>query len=209
MPVSFLQRGTSGCSERLWMVRLDLLSPELKPLGYQTDIRAPMALAAGRSNLGSHSSHCPLVSPENLLMVLGNWTMCIIAGVLRLPIPIKWCCSSAQQVVRHPLWVQDDSGIVRRPSSAIVATIMPDPARSPGKNMAQRSADVCAGFGQGPRTMSYNPADNAVLITSDAEGGSYELYVIPKDHRADPAPVSCSLRCFPRCCITTPSAGTC
>ena len=38
--------------------------------------------------------------------------------------------------------------------------------------------------------MSYNPADNAVLITSDAEGGSYELYVIPKDHRGDPAPVS-------------------
>ena len=49
---------------------------------------------------------------------------------------------------------------------------------------------MAAGFNQGPRTMSYNPADNAVLITSDAEGGSYELYVIPKDHRGDPAPVS-------------------
>ncbi|KAK9847289.1 hypothetical protein WJX84_005223 [Apatococcus fuscideae] len=49
---------------------------------------------------------------------------------------------------------------------------------------------VTPGFNQGPRTMSYNPADNAVLITSDAEGGSYELYVIPKDHRGDPAPES-------------------
>lgn len=34
---------------------------------------------------------------------------------------------------------------------------------------------------QGPRTLSYNPAENAVLITSDVDGGSYELYVVPKD----------------------------
>jgi coatomer protein complex subunit alpha (xenin) len=29
--------------------------------------------------------------------------------------------------------------------------------------------------------MSYNPAENAVLINTDAEGGTYELYVVPKD----------------------------
>mmetsp|Transcript_1815 Transcript_1815/g.6642 ORF Transcript_1815/g.6642 Transcript_1815/m.6642 type:complete len:1252 (+) Transcript_1815:70-3825(+) len=34
---------------------------------------------------------------------------------------------------------------------------------------------------QAPRSMSYNPAENAVLINSDAEGGSYELHIIPKD----------------------------
>ena len=54
---------------------------------------------------------------------------------------------------------------------------------------------------QGPRSLSYNPAENAVLITSDVDGGSYELYVVPKDAsgRSD-TPVSsgpCS------CCVTT------
>nr|WDD38917.1 coatomer subunit alpha-1 [Fagopyrum tataricum] len=34
---------------------------------------------------------------------------------------------------------------------------------------------------QGPRTLSYSPSENAVLICSDVDGGSYELYVIPKD----------------------------
>lgn len=38
-----------------------------------------------------------------------------------------------------------------------------------------------SGANQGPRSLSYNPAENSVLITSDGEGGSYELYVIPKD----------------------------
>lgn len=37
------------------------------------------------------------------------------------------------------------------------------------------------GSNQGPRSLSYNPAENSVLICSDADGGSYELYVIPKD----------------------------
>ncbi|BBN03852.1 coatomer subunit alpha [Marchantia polymorpha subsp. ruderalis] len=37
------------------------------------------------------------------------------------------------------------------------------------------------GMNQGPRSMSYNPAENAVLICSDVDGGSYELYTIPKD----------------------------
>ncbi|WOG91978.1 hypothetical protein DCAR_0311234 [Daucus carota subsp. sativus] len=34
---------------------------------------------------------------------------------------------------------------------------------------------------QGPKTLSYSPTENAVLISSDLEGGSYELYIIPKD----------------------------
>ncbi|XP_073059477.1 coatomer subunit alpha-1-like [Primulina eburnea] len=34
---------------------------------------------------------------------------------------------------------------------------------------------------QGPRTFSYSPTENAVLVCSDVDGGSYELYVVPKD----------------------------
>merc|ERR1719199_1434046 len=37
------------------------------------------------------------------------------------------------------------------------------------------------GSAQGARSMSYNPAENAVLINTDVEGGTYELYVVPKD----------------------------
>jgi hypothetical protein len=44
---------------------------------------------------------------------------------------------------------------------------------------------------QGPKTLSYNPAENALLITSDVDGGSYELYIVPKETaRGDTAPVS-------------------
>jgi hypothetical protein len=46
-----------------------------------------------------------------------------------------------------------------------------------------------AGMNQAPRSLSYNPAENAVLLTSDVDGGSYELYNIPKDARGDAAPV--------------------
>lgn len=43
---------------------------------------------------------------------------------------------------------------------------------------------------QGPKTLAYNPAENALLVTSDADGGSYELYMIPKESaRGDTAPV--------------------
>eukprot|EP00775_Hariotina_reticulata_P004965 gene4965-5206_t len=45
-----------------------------------------------------------------------------------------------------------------------------------------------AGMNQAPRTLSYNPAENAVLLTSDVDGGSYELYSIPKDARGDSSP---------------------
>ncbi|CAO2209539.1 unnamed protein product [Urochloa humidicola] len=34
---------------------------------------------------------------------------------------------------------------------------------------------------QSPRTLSYSPTENVVLICSDADGGSYELYIVPKD----------------------------
>ncbi|KAL1542946.1 hypothetical protein AAHA92_19975 [Salvia divinorum] len=32
---------------------------------------------------------------------------------------------------------------------------------------------------QAPRILSYSPAENAVLVCSDTDGGSYELYIIP------------------------------
>uniref|UniRef100_A0ACD5TT30 Uncharacterized protein n=1 Tax=Avena sativa TaxID=4498 RepID=A0ACD5TT30_AVESA len=40
---------------------------------------------------------------------------------------------------------------------------------------------------QSPRSLSYSPTENAVLICSDVDGGSYELYIVPKDSagRAD------------------------
>nr|POE59784.1 coatomer subunit alpha-3 [Quercus suber] len=34
---------------------------------------------------------------------------------------------------------------------------------------------------ESPRTLSYSPTENVVLICSDVDGGSYELYFIPKD----------------------------
>ncbi|KAJ1737985.1 hypothetical protein LPJ68_005922, partial [Coemansia sp. RSA 1086] len=34
-----------------------------------------------------------------------------------------------------------------------------------------------------PRTLSYNPTEQAVLLTSDNEGGTYELYIGGKTHR--------------------------
>ncbi|GFY94396.1 coatomer, alpha subunit [Actinidia rufa] len=34
---------------------------------------------------------------------------------------------------------------------------------------------------QGPRTLSYSPTESAVILCSDVDGGSYELYVVPKD----------------------------
>ncbi|KAL4423494.1 hypothetical protein ABPG77_003627 [Micractinium sp. CCAP 211/92] len=38
-----------------------------------------------------------------------------------------------------------------------------------------------AAYNQGPRALAYNPAENAVLVQTDVEGGSYELYQVPKD----------------------------
>lgn len=36
-----------------------------------------------------------------------------------------------------------------------------------------------------PRTLSYNPAEKAVLVTSPHEGGTYELYNLPRDTSGD------------------------
>lgn len=50
-----------------------------------------------------------------------------------------------------------------------------------------------AGLNSGPKTLSFSPADNAVLLTSDVEGGSFELYTLPKDpSRGDSSPVRSS-----------------
>ncbi|XP_019057409.1 PREDICTED: coatomer subunit alpha-1-like [Tarenaya hassleriana] len=38
-----------------------------------------------------------------------------------------------------------------------------------------------ASLNQSPRTLSYSPTENAVLVCSEVDGGSYELYIIPKD----------------------------
>ncbi|XP_076947694.1 coatomer subunit alpha-1-like [Bidens hawaiensis] len=38
-----------------------------------------------------------------------------------------------------------------------------------------------ATLNQGPKTLSYSPTENAFLICSDVDGGSYELYIISKD----------------------------
>ncbi|KAI6677658.1 hypothetical protein NL676_038454 [Syzygium grande] len=64
-----------------------------------------------------------------------------------------------------------DSGMIvfklerERPAFAVI------PIRRPGST----SLNQC------PKTLSYSPTENAVLICSDVDGGSYELYVIPKD----------------------------
>nr|CAD1818817.1 unnamed protein product [Ananas comosus var. bracteatus] len=43
----------------------------------------------------------------------------------------------------------------------------------------RRPGSVC--LNQAPRTLSYSPTENAVLICSDVDGGSYELYIVPKE----------------------------
>ncbi|KAJ3386096.1 hypothetical protein HDU84_001799 [Entophlyctis sp. JEL0112] len=42
-----------------------------------------------------------------------------------------------------------------------------------------------AAGGTVPRTLSYNPAEHSVLICSAADGGTYELYTLPKDMTGD------------------------
>ncbi len=56
---------------------------------------------------------------------------------------------------------------------------------SPWADPAEHALKSCfasnAGTNLQPRSLSYNPAENAVLVTSDVDGGSYELFMIPKD----------------------------
>ncbi|KAJ4960831.1 hypothetical protein NE237_020741 [Protea cynaroides] len=47
---------------------------------------------------------------------------------------------------------------------------------------------------QVPRTLSHSPTENAVLICSDVDGGSYELYILPKDGMGRVDPVQESMR---------------
>lgn len=47
---------------------------------------------------------------------------------------------------------------------------------------ANLSSLICsAGTTAPPRALSYNPVENAVLVGSDSEGGTYDLYIVPKD----------------------------
>ncbi len=57
------------------------------------------------------------------------------------------------------------------------------------RRRVQVRASSSSGAAAAPRTLSYNPAENAVLVSSDADGGSYQLYMVPKDGRSDPSPV--------------------
>ncbi|KAL9687190.1 hypothetical protein QQ045_031588 [Rhodiola kirilowii] len=54
------------------------------------------------------------------------------------------------------------------------------PIRRPGSNA----------LNQGPKTLSYSPTEAAILICSDIDGGSYELYTIPRENigRGDNVP---------------------
>ncbi|KAL9229178.1 hypothetical protein vseg_004674 [Gypsophila vaccaria] len=45
------------------------------------------------------------------------------------------------------------------------------PIRRPGASILNQS----------PRSLSYSPTENSILIASDIDGGSYELYVVPKE----------------------------
>ncbi len=50
------------------------------------------------------------------------------------------------------------------------------------------------GAGSSYRALSYNPAEHAILLTGDADGGSFELYQLPKDmSRGETSPVSVPL----------------
>lgn len=68
------------------------------------------------------------------------------------------------------------------------------------QGQADRGALCRAATSVPPRSLSYNPAENAVLVGSDAESGSYELYVVPKDAKGESSPVSSSDLCLlPHC----------
>ena len=67
-----------------------------------------------------------------------------------------------------------------------------------------RQACLRAATSAAPRSLSYNPAENAVLLGSDAENGSYELYVVPKDSKGEASPVSTFASCIV-CLMTVPA----
>ncbi|KAK2079848.1 hypothetical protein QBZ16_002243 [Prototheca wickerhamii] len=56
----------------------------------------------------------------------------------------------------------------------------------------QRDVPLCAlrrnpaaAYNQGPRALLYNASEHAVLVQTDVDGGSYELYALPRDGKAD------------------------
>ncbi|KAJ2520175.1 hypothetical protein H4217_002217 [Coemansia sp. RSA 1939] len=52
-----------------------------------------------------------------------------------------------------------------------------------------------------PRSMSYNPAEKAILLTSDAEGGTYELYPLPRQFTGQVADAGQTHRAAGSCAI--------
>lgn len=72
-------------------------------------------------------------------------------------------------------------------SSSPSISPIPSPSRPAPSSPRPTPAPAPAQY---PRSLSYNPAENAVLINLDGDGGSYELHVIPKDAasgRGEPA----------------------
>lgn len=57
-----------------------------------------------------------------------------------------------------------------------------------------------AGASGGFRGVSYNPAENAVLLTTDHDGGSYELFSIPKDANGSSVVTPPATLCISCCC---------
>ena len=57
------------------------------------------------------------------------------------------------------------------------------------KDVSAETAVPTAGT-SAPRSLSYNPAENAVLLGNDADSGSYELYIVPRDSKGEASPVS-------------------
>ena len=71
------------------------------------------------------------------------------------------------------------------------------------QGQADRGAVCHAATSVPPRSLSYNPAENAVLVGSDAENGSYELYVVPKDAKGESSPVSSyNIDLLPHCTLS-------
>ena len=75
------------------------------------------------------------------------------------------------------------------------------------RNLVRRLS--ATGMNTAPRTLSYNPAENAILMTFDAEGGSYELHILPKDPgRGDSFSVSQIFVFAFLCCMACLIEGT-
>ena len=108
------------------------------------------------------------------------------------------------------------AGLTSQHAQAATQTVL---GQAASRQILECSARSCAGMNQGPRTLSYNPAENMVLITYEAEtGGTYELYSVPKDtsRAADSAvrqpELTQSPACLPRLfavCASQHCSGMC